>query len=138
MKNVLFTVVNTPASANALKRKVFFRDVNAFMNCPDKPCYAPGMGGKIYTHEDFLAIFNGQEEFAKACFNELDGQTPEDWYSDAIYDEALAMCPHCGKLYWMNYEIEACPDCGSLPEYEDGISDSKMEYLDEIVLISAG
>ncbi len=126
MKKVFFNVINSFASDDAVNGKIFFRDVDAFMNHPDKPCYIPEMGGKVYTHNDFLALFNGQEEFARVCFDELEGQTPETWYSNAIFDEALAMCPHCGKLYWMHYETEVCPDCGSLPKYEDEILYSKV------------
>lgn len=93
-----------------------FKDEDAFLNHMDKPCYIPELSDSVYTHRDLLSLFNGQEEFAKVCFYELDWEHPETWCDDAIRHEELAMCPHCEKLYWMEGEICACPVCGSMPE----------------------
>ncbi len=93
-----------------------FKDEDAFLNHPDKPCYKAELGDEVYIRKDFLDIFNGQEEFAKVCFDTLNWQHPETWYDEAMLNEEIGMCPRCKKLYWMYGETCACPKCGALPQ----------------------
>ncbi len=93
-----------------------FKDEDAFLNHPNEVCYIPELSDATYTRNDFLDLFNGQEEFAEACFYGLDWQHPETWLDEAMINEELEMCPHCKKLYWMYGETCPCSVCGTMPE----------------------
>jgi len=93
-----------------------FKDTEAFFNHPNEPCYSSELSDVAYTHQDFLDLFNGQEEIAELCFDTLEWKDPATWYEEAICNEEIAMCPHCKKLYLMYGETCPCPVCGSMPE----------------------
>lgn len=53
------------------------KDEEAFLHYPKKVCYVPELSNGAYTRQDFLAMCNGQEEFARECFYAVDWQCPE-------------------------------------------------------------
>ena len=101
-----------------------FKDEEAFCQHPDQVCYVPELSDGAYTRNDFLALCNGQEDFATECFDAVEWQHPETWVDEQYANQEWEYCPQCKRIYAMDGEVCACPACGWNPEeigggYED-------------------
>jgi len=89
-----------------------FKDWDAYKNHLDKVCYIPELSETKYTHRDFLNLCDGQEDIARALFEQVDWQHPEtlikDWYAAGELDN----CKECGKMF-LCYGKNSCPHCGA-------------------------
>lgn len=103
---------------DAVIHRAFYRqgyvvkDAEAYLHCINKVCYVPELSDTAYSHQDFLDLCNGQEKFAKACFEAVDWQHPETWLDEQFREEEWGFCPRCNKIYDMQGERCACPVCG--------------------------
>ena len=73
-----------------------------------------------YTRQDFLAMCNGQEEFAAECFGAVDWQAPETWIDEQYRYNEWGWCEHCQQIYAMDGESRPCPKCGAAPSEDEG------------------
>lgn len=89
------------------------KDEDAFLHHPDRVCYVPELFEAAYTRRDFLALCNGQEEFARACFYAVDWQHPETWLDEQFTMDEWELCPRCQRLYDMAGERCPLPDVRS-------------------------
>lgn len=89
---------------------------DAYLHHLDKVCYVPELSDETYTHQDFLDLCNGQEAFAKACFEAVDWQCPETWLDEQFREDEWGFCQRCNKIYDMQGERCPCPVCGGEPE----------------------
>lgn len=96
-----------------------FKDEEAFLSHADQVCYVPELSDGAYTRQDFMALCNGQEDFATECFRAVDWQCPETWVDEQYREDEWGYCPECEKIYDMAREVCACPVCGWNPEEEE-------------------
>lgn len=89
-----------------------FKDEEAFLSHADQVCYVPELSDGAYTRQDFMALCNGQEDFATECFRAVDWQCPGTWVDEQYREDEWGYCPVCGKIYDMAGEVCACPVCG--------------------------
>ena len=89
-----------------------FKDEEAFLSHADQVCYVPELSDGGYTRQDFMALCNGQEDFAAECFRAVDWQCPETWVDEQYREDGWGYCPVCEKIYDMAGEVCACPVCG--------------------------
>lgn len=94
------------------------KDEDAFLHHPDRVCYVPELSDSTYTRQDFLALCNGQEEFARQCFCAVDWQHPETWVDEQYREDEWEICPRCHFIYDMQGERCPCPKCGVDPDKE--------------------
>lgn len=73
-----------------------------------------------YYRQDFLAMCNGQEEFAAECFGAVDWQAPETWIDEQYRYNEWGWCEHCEQIYAMDGESRPCPKCGAAPSEDEG------------------
>ena len=97
-----------------------FKDEAAFLFHADQVCYVPELSDEGYTRQDFMALCNGQEDFAAECFRAVDWQCPEMWVDEQYREDEWGYCPVCEMIYDMAGEVCACPVCGWNPEEEKG------------------
>ena len=102
-----------------------FKDEAAFLIHADQVCYVPELSDEGYTRQDFMALCNGQEDFAAECFRAVDWQCPETWVDEQYREDEWWYCPVCGKIYDMAGEACACPVCGWNPEEAGENGDSE-------------
>lgn len=102
-----------------------FKDEEAFLSHADQVCYVPELSDGAYTRQDFMALCNGQEDFATECFRAVDWQCPETWVDEQYREDEWGYCPVCGKIYDMAGEVCACPVCGWNPEEAGENGDSE-------------
>lgn len=102
-----------------------FKDEAAFLSHGDQVCYVPELSDGGYTRQDFMALCNGQEDFAAECFRAVDWQCPETWVDEQYREDGWGYCPVCGKIYDMAGEACACPVCGWNPEEAGENGDSE-------------
>ena len=102
-----------------------FKDEAAFLFHADQVCYVPELSDEGYTRQDFMALCNGQEDFAAECFRAVDWQCPETWVDEQYREDEWGYCPVCGKIYDMAGEVCACPVCGWNPEEAGENGDSE-------------
>lgn len=91
---------------------MIFKDSAAYAKSLDQVCYIPELTDSKYTHQDFLDLCNGQEEFASILFNDVDWQHPETALDENIINGEWIQCDHCQTLF--DYEIRnthQCPNC---------------------------
>ena len=91
------------------------KDEDAFLHHPERVCYVPELSDAAYTRQDFLALCNGQEDFARECFYAVDWQHPETWADEQYREDEWGWCPCCKMLYNMAGEQCPCPKCGADP-----------------------
>ena len=96
-----------------------FKDEEAFLFHADQVCYVPELSDEGYTRQDFMALCNGQEDFAAECFRAVDWQCPETWVDEQYREDEWGYCPVCEMIYDMAGEACACPVCGWNPEEEE-------------------
>lgn len=89
------------------------KDEDAFLHHPERVCYVPELSDAAYTRQDFLALCNGQEDFARECFYAVDWQHPETWADEQYREEEWGWCPRCKMIYDMAGERCPCPKCGA-------------------------
>ena len=87
------------------------KDEAAYRAHPDRVCHVPELSDTPYTHNDLLALCDGQEALARACFDCLNWQSPETWVDEQFYFGEWARCAHCRRVYDAG-DHEACPHCG--------------------------
>ena len=87
------------------------KDEAAYRSHPERVCYVPELSDTPYTHNDLLALCDGQEALARVCFDCLNWQSPETWVDEQFYFGEWARCTHCGRVYDAG-DHEACPHCG--------------------------
>ena len=75
------------------------KDEVAYVAHPDQVCYVPELSDSAYTHNDFLALCNGQEELARECFYAVDWQSPDTWVDEQYQQGEWAECPTCGRVF---------------------------------------
>ena len=97
-----------------------FKDEAAFLFHADQVCYVPELSDGGYTRQGFMALCNGQEDFAAECFRAVDWQCPETWVDEQYREDEWGYCPVCEMIYDMAGEVCACPVCGWNPEEEKG------------------
>lgn len=102
-----------------------FKDEEAFLSHADQVCYVPELSDGAYTRQDFMALCNGQEDFATECFRAVDWQCPGTWVDEQYREDEWGYCPVCGKIYDMAGEVCACPVCGWNPEEAGENGDSE-------------
>ena len=102
-----------------------FKDEEAFLSHADQVCYVPELSNGAYTRQDFMALCNGQEDFATECFRAVDWQCPGTWVDEQYREDEWGYCPVCGKIYDMAGEVCACPVCGWNPEEAGENGDSE-------------
>lgn len=95
-----------------------FKDEEAFLHHPERVCYVPELSDTTYTRQDFLALCNGQEDFARECFYAVDWQHPDTWVDEQYREDEWAYCPRCALLYDMAGVRCPCPICGADPDEE--------------------
>lgn len=105
----------TDRKAEAIRREFYgqgmiYKNTEAYDNGLDIVCYIPEQSDSKYTHRDFLAMCNEQEEIAQVVFDSVDWQHPETYVDEQLRDRELAICERCHKWYW-SYEVEICPIC---------------------------
>ena len=93
-----------------------FKDEEAFLSHAGQVCYVPELSDGGYTRQDFMALCNGQEDFAAECFRAVDWQCPETWVDEQYREDEWGYCPVCEMIYDMAGEVCACPVCGWNPE----------------------
>ena len=71
----------------------------------------PELSDTPYTHNDLLALCDGQEALARMCFDCLNWQSPDTWVDEQFYFGEWGRCEHCGRVYDAG-DHEACPHCG--------------------------
>lgn len=111
----------TPAAsgaAEAIERAYYrqgmiYKNTEAYTESLGAVCYIPELSDSKYTHQDFLAMCNGQEEIAEEVFEAVDWQHPETYIQEQFVAEELAVCEQCGKWYW-SYDIKNCPMCSRI------------------------
>ena len=102
-----------------------FKDEAAFLFHADQVCYVPELSDEGYTRQDFMALCNGQEDFAAECFRAVDWQCPETWVDEQYREDEWGYCPVCEMIYDMAGEVCACPVCGWNPEEAGENGDSE-------------
>ena len=102
-----------------------FKDEAAFLFHADQVCYVPELSDEGYTRQDFMALCNGQEDFAAECFRAVDWQCPETWVDEQYREDEWGYCPVCEMIYDMAGEVCACPVCGWSPEEAGENGDSE-------------
>ena len=118
-------VPETEENEAVIKREYYrqgwiFKDEEAFLFHADQVCYVPELSDEGYTRQDFMALCNGQEDFAAECFRAVDWQCPETWVDEQYREDEWGYCPVCEMIYDMAGEACACPVCGWNPEEEKG------------------
>lgn len=93
-----------------------FKDEEAFENRPLDVCYVPENSDETYCAQDFIGLCNGQEDFARECFDSVNWQHPETWLDEQYRDNEWGFCPKCEKIYRMDGEYCVCPVCGTEPD----------------------
>ncbi len=96
------------------RQDMIFKDEDACRNRKDEPCYAPELSYSVYTGNDILNIFNGQQEFADELFEGLDWQHPETLMEDWIRNNDWVVCDGCGELvdYGNSSNYKVCQSYG--------------------------
>ena len=89
---------------------MIYKNNEAYDSGLDIVCYIPEQSDSKYTHRDFLAMCNEQEEIAQVVFDSVDWQHPETYVDEQFRNQELAVCEQCHKWYW-SYETEICPNC---------------------------
>lgn len=102
-----------------------FKDEEAFLSHGDQVCYVPELSDGGYTRQDFMALCNGQEDFATECFRAVDWQCPETRVDEQYREDEWGYCPVCEMIYDMAGEVCACPVCGWNPEEAGENGDSE-------------
>ena len=102
-----------------------FKDEEAFLSHADQVCYVPELSDGAYTRQDFMALCNGQEDFATECFRAVDWQCPGTWVDEQYREDEWGYCPVCEMIYDMAGEVCACPVCGWNPEEAGENGDSE-------------
>ena len=102
-----------------------FKDEAAFLFHADQVCYVPELSDGGYTRQDFMALCNGQKDFAAECFRAVDWQCPETWVDEQYREDEWGYCPVCEMIYDMAGEVCACPVCGWSPEEAGENGDSE-------------
>lgn len=102
-----------------------FKDEAAFLFHADQVCYVPELSDGAYTRQDFMALCNGQEDFATECFRAVDWQCPGTWVDEQYREDEWGYCPVCEMIYDMAGEVCACPVCGWSPEEAGENGDSE-------------
>ena len=64
------------------------KDEAAYRSHPKRVCYVPELSDTPYTHNDLLALCDGQEALARVCFDCLNWQSPETWMDEYEREEA--------------------------------------------------
>ena len=123
-------VPETEENEAVIKREYYrqggiFKDEKAFLSHADQVCYVPELSDGAYTRQDFMALCNGQEDFATECFRAVDWQCPGTWVDEQYREDEWGYCPVCGKIYDMAGEVCACPVCGWNPEEAGENGDSE-------------
>lgn len=91
------------------------KDEAAYISQPDAVCYVPELSDTAYTHNDLLALCDGQEALARCCFDCLTWQSPSTWIDEQFTLGEWTVCKHCGR--WFDCcDSEQCPHCGSRHE----------------------
>lgn len=86
------------------------KDEAAYITHPDQVCYVPELSDVLYTHNDLLALCDGQECFARLCFDCVDWQSPETWIEEQFAYGEWKECPTCSR--WIGFELmRECPHC---------------------------
>ena len=89
-----------------------FKDEEAFLHHPDKVCYVPELSDTAYTHNDLLALCDGQEKLAQCCFDCLNWQSPTTWVDEQFIFGEWVRCEECHRVYDAE-EHSSCPHCGN-------------------------
>ncbi|HIQ84098.1 MAG TPA: hypothetical protein IAA52_13490, partial [Candidatus Pullichristensenella stercorigallinarum] len=87
------------------------KDEAAYRSHPERVCYVPELSDTPYTHNDLLALCDGQEALARMCFDCLNWQSPDTWVDEQFYFGEWVRCERCGRVYDAG-DNEACPHCG--------------------------
>lgn len=87
-----------------------FKDEAAFLSHPDKVCYVPELSDTAYTHNDLLALCDGQEQLAQRCFDCLNWQSPTTWVDEQFIFGEWVRCEKCHRVYDAE-DNAACPHC---------------------------
>ncbi len=87
-----------------------FKDEAAYISRPDAVCYVAELSDTVYTHNDLLALCEGQEALARACFDSLCWQHPETWTDEQFTCGEWDKCPGCGR-WFACYDATECPHC---------------------------
>ena len=75
-----------------------FKDEEAFRLHPEQVCYVPELSDEGYTRQDFLAMCNGQEEFAAECsLKRWTGRARKHWIDEQYRYNEWGWCEHCQK-----------------------------------------
>lgn len=83
------------------------KDEVAFIAHPDQVCYVAELSDTPYTHDDILALCDGQEMLAQLCFDCLDWQSPSTWVDDQFTFGEWVRCEYCSRVY----DTESHPIC---------------------------
>ena len=89
-----------------------FKDEAAFLSHPDQVCYVPELSDTPYTHNDLLALCDGQEKLAQCCFDCLNWQSPTTWVDEQFIFGEWVRCEECHRVYDAE-EHSSCPHCGN-------------------------
>ena len=94
-------VPETEESGAVIRRDFYrqgwiFKDEEAFLSHADQVCYVPELSDGAYTRQDFMALCNGQEDFATECFRAVDWQCPGTWVDEQYREDEWGYCPVCG------------------------------------------
>ena len=87
-----------------------FKDEAAFLSHPDQVCYVPELSDTAYTHNDLLALCDGQEKLAQRCFDCLNWQSPTTWVDEQFIFGEWVRCEKCHRVYDAE-DNAACPYC---------------------------
>ena len=87
-----------------------FKDEAAFLSHPDQVCYVPELSDMAYTHNDLLALCDGQEKLAQCCFDCLNWQSPTTWVDEQFIFGEWVRCEECHRVYDAE-DNTACPHC---------------------------
>lgn len=71
-----------------------FKDEEAYERALDLPCYAPELTDACYTHKDFLAMCNWQEDFARMLFDGVSWQPPGMLLDEMFESGEWGYCPN--------------------------------------------
>ena len=77
---------------------MIYKNNEAYDSSLDIVCYIPEQSDSKYTHRDFLAMCNEQEEIAQVVFDSVDWQHPETYVDEQFRDQEFAVCEQCHKV----------------------------------------
>lgn len=95
------------------RQGMIYKNTEAYIKNPDAVCYIPELSDSKYTHRNFLAMCNEQEEISEEVFEAVDWKHPETYIQEQLAAEEITICEQCGKWYW-SYDVNKCPLCGQI------------------------